>query len=142
MKPHHYPLRVLQNRLGLVPKPSYVTYLVCDRCNARCGMCDSWRMPRGVELTAEQVSQVFGKLGSLDAVRLSGGEPFLRADLLELAEAVMAASAPGLLHITTNGSFPDRIAPSRASFRARAGCISWSASTGCARRTTRAGDAR
>ena len=110
MKPHHYPLRVLQNRLGLVPRPSYCTYLVCDRCNARCGMCDSWRMPRGVELTPEQVAQVFGKVGSLDAVRLSGGEPFLRADLLELAEAVMAASSPGVLHITSNGSFPDRIA--------------------------------
>jgi MoaA/NifB/PqqE/SkfB family radical SAM enzyme len=110
MKPHYYPLRVLQNRLGLVPKPSYCTYLVCDRCNARCGMCDSWRMPRGVELTPEQVRQVFTKLGSLDVVRLSGGEPFLRADLLELAEAVLAASAPGVLHITTNGSFPDRIA--------------------------------
>lgn len=110
MKAHLYPLRVLQNRLGAVPRPSYCTYLVCDRCNARCGMCDSWRMPRGVELTPEQVSQVFGKLGSLDAVRLSGGEPFLRADLLEVAEAVMAASSPGLLHITTNGSFPDRIA--------------------------------
>ena len=110
MKAHHYPLRVLQNRLGLVPKPSYCTYLVCDRCNARCGMCDSWRMPRGVELTPQQVSQVFTKLGALDAVRLSGGEPFLRGDLLELAEAVMAASAPGVLHITTNGSFPDRIA--------------------------------
>jgi Fe-coproporphyrin III synthase len=109
MKPHLYPLRVLQNRLGLVPRPSYCTYLVCDRCNARCGMCDSWRMPRGVELTPEQVSAVFGKLGGLDAVRLSGGEPFLRVDLLELAEAVMAASSPGLLHITTNGSFPDRI---------------------------------
>jgi Fe-coproporphyrin III synthase len=109
MKPHRYPLRVLSNRLGLVPRPSYCTYLVCDRCNARCGMCDSWRMPRGVELTPEQVGEVFAKLGALDAVRLSGGEPFLRADLLELAEAVMKASAPGVLHITTNGSFPDRI---------------------------------
>jgi MoaA/NifB/PqqE/SkfB family radical SAM enzyme len=109
MKPHHYPLRVLSNRLGLVSRPSYVTYLVCDRCNARCGMCDSWRMPRGVELTPAQVQHMFGKLGSLDAVRLSGGEPFLRADLLELAEAVMSASTPGVLHVTTNGSFPDRI---------------------------------
>jgi MoaA/NifB/PqqE/SkfB family radical SAM enzyme len=109
MKPHLYPLRVLQNRLGLVPRPSFCTYLVCDRCNARCGMCDSWRMPRGVELSAEQVAVVFGKVGSLDAVRLTGGEPFLRADLLELAEAVMAQSSPGVLHITTNGSFPRRI---------------------------------
>jgi MoaA/NifB/PqqE/SkfB family radical SAM enzyme len=109
MKPQLYPLRVLQNRLGLVPRPSFCTYLVCDRCNARCGMCDSWRMPRGVELTPEQVAAVFGKLGALDAVRLTGGEPFLRADLLELAEAVMAQSSPGVLHITTNGSFPQRM---------------------------------
>jgi MoaA/NifB/PqqE/SkfB family radical SAM enzyme len=109
MKPHRYPLRVLANRLGLVPRPSYCTYLVCDRCNARCGMCDSWRMPRGVELTPDQVGKVFGKLGALDAVRLTGGEPFLRGDLLEVAEAVMRASAPGVLHVTTNGSFPERI---------------------------------
>ncbi len=110
MKPYLYPLRVLQNRLGLVPRPSYCTFLVCDRCNARCGMCDSWRMPRGVELTPEQTGIVFGKLGALDAGRLTGGEPFLRADLLELAEAVMEKSSPGVLHITTNGSFPARIA--------------------------------
>jgi MoaA/NifB/PqqE/SkfB family radical SAM enzyme len=109
MKPHRYPLRVLSNRLGLVTRPSYCTYLVCDRCNARCGMCDSWRMPRGVELTPAEVDQVFRKLGALDAVRLSGGEPFLRADLLDVAEAVMSASAPGVLHVTTNGSFPDRL---------------------------------
>lgn len=110
MKALHYPLRVLQNRWGAVPKPSFCTYLVCNRCNARCGMCDSWRIPRGVELDADQVYEVFAKLGSLDAVRLSGGEPFLRADLLPVAEAVVEASSPGLLHITTNGSFPDRLA--------------------------------
>jgi MoaA/NifB/PqqE/SkfB family radical SAM enzyme len=109
MKPLHYPLRVLQNQRGWVPRPSFCTYLVCNRCNARCGMCDSWRIPRGVELDADQVYAVFRKLGSLDAVRLSGGEPFLRADLLPLAEAVVEASTPALLHITTNGSFPERL---------------------------------
>lgn len=109
MKPHYYPLRVLQNRRGWVPRPSFCTYLVCNRCNAQCGMCDSWQLPRGVELTPEQVRAVFGKIGSLDIVRLSGGEPFLRSDMLEVAEAVVAASSPALLHITTNGSFPDRV---------------------------------
>jgi AdoMet-dependent heme synthase len=109
MNPARYPLTVLQNQLGAVSRPSFCTYLVCNRCNARCKMCDSWRMPRGDELSVEQVGQVFGKLGSLDVVRLSGGEPFLRQDLLELAEAVMAASSPAVLHITTNGSFPDRV---------------------------------
>jgi MoaA/NifB/PqqE/SkfB family radical SAM enzyme len=72
-------------------------------------MCDSWQLPRGVELTPEQVLSVFGKLGSLDIVRLSGGEPFLRSDLLQVAEAVLQASSPALLHVTTNGSFPERV---------------------------------
>jgi Fe-coproporphyrin III synthase len=108
MRPHYYPLRVLQNRRGWVPRPSFCTYLVCNRCNARCGMCDSWRIPRGVELSPDQVRTVFGKLGSLDIVRLSGGEPFLRSDFLEVAEAVVEASSPALLHVTTNGSFPER----------------------------------
>lgn len=99
---------VIRNRLRLVPNPSWCTYLVTYRCNARCGMCDSWQMEPGEELTPEQVGEVFRKLGRLDVVRLSGGEPFLRKDLLELAEAVMSASRPKVLHITTNGSFRTR----------------------------------
>jgi len=102
-------LRVLQNRVGAVPRPSWCTYLVCNRCNARCQMCDSWRIPRGYELTVAEVREVFGKIGALDLVRLSGGEPFLRADFEELAAAVMEVSRPAILHITTNGSFPERI---------------------------------
>src|SRR5581483_5214659 len=80
-----YALTVLANRRGAVPKPSYVTYLVTYRCNAKCGMCDSWRMRPGPELTLEEVRRVFEKLSPLDAVRLSGGEPFLRTDFAELA---------------------------------------------------------
>jgi Fe-coproporphyrin III synthase len=105
-----YALTVLTNRLGGVPRPSYVTYLVTYRCNARCGMCDSWRMRPGPELTLDEARQVFDKLGPLDVVRLSGGEPFLRSDFAELAGAIFRAAAPLCLHVTTNGSFPDRVA--------------------------------
>jgi MoaA/NifB/PqqE/SkfB family radical SAM enzyme len=103
------PLTVVQNRLGQVPRPGWCTYLVTFRCNARCKMCDSWRMKPGSELTPDQVAQVFHKLGTLDVVRLSGGEPFLREDFAEVARAVVAASRPAVVHITSNGSFPDRI---------------------------------
>lgn len=104
-----YPLRVLQNRLGSVPRPSFCTYLVCNRCNAQCQMCDSWRLPRGAEMSPSEVHRVFGAIGRLDVVRLTGGEPFLRDDFAEVAEAVRTASRPAVLHVTTNGSFPDRI---------------------------------
>jgi MoaA/NifB/PqqE/SkfB family radical SAM enzyme len=66
-------------------------------------------MKPGSELTPAEAGRVFAKLGRLDVVRISGGEPFLRTDLLEIAEAVTKASRPSVLHITTNGSMTDRV---------------------------------
>jgi MoaA/NifB/PqqE/SkfB family radical SAM enzyme len=66
-------------------------------------------MKAGKEMTPEQVRTVFGKIGSLDVVRLTGGEPFLREDFLDVAVAVLEASRPAVIHITSNGSFPDRM---------------------------------
>lgn len=109
MRPLKLGLAVISNQLGTVPKPSWCTYLVCYRCNARCKMCDSWRMKPGDEMTAAQVRNAFRKIGKLDVVRLSGGEPFLREDMLELATAVLEESRPSVIHITSNGSFPERI---------------------------------
>jgi MoaA/NifB/PqqE/SkfB family radical SAM enzyme len=100
---------IVKNRLGAVPRPAWCTYLVTYRCNARCGMCDSWRMKPGTEMTPGDVAGVFAKLGRLDVVRLSGGEPFLRGDLLDIAEAIARASRPRVLHVTTNGSFPEKV---------------------------------
>lgn len=102
-------LSILQNRLRLVPRPLWCTFLVLYRCNARCPMCDSWRLKPGRELTPDQVRSVFRKLGTLQVVRLTGGEPFLREDFAELAAVVMEQSHPRVLHVTTNGSFPDRL---------------------------------
>src|SRR5437588_11045610 len=109
MRPFKLALAVVSNQLGLVPRPGWCTYLVCYRCNARCKMCDSWRVKPGAELTPDQVRQVFRKVGRLDVVRLTGGEPFLREDMPELAAAVLEESAPSVIHITSNGSFPERL---------------------------------
>ncbi|MCC6217034.1 MAG: radical SAM protein [Polyangiaceae bacterium] len=111
-------LAVIDHRTGRVPRPAWCTYLVCNRCNARCGMCDSWRLPRGRELSPEAVSRVFTELGPLDVVRLSGGEPFLREDLAEVAVAVHEAARPLVLHVTTNGSLPERVLRFAAGFPA------------------------
>jgi MoaA/NifB/PqqE/SkfB family radical SAM enzyme len=107
---------IAKNRAGAVPRPSWCTYLVSYRCNARCGMCDSWRLKPGPELTPTEVGTVFGKIGRLDVVRLTGGEPFLRGDLGAIAETVMERSRPSVLHITTNGSRPDAIEAFARSF--------------------------
>jgi MoaA/NifB/PqqE/SkfB family radical SAM enzyme len=79
-------------------------------------MCDSWRLRPGRELTVGQVREVFAKIGRLDVVRLTGGEPFLREDFADVAAAVAELSRPLVLHVTSNGSFPDRIQSFAESF--------------------------
>jgi MoaA/NifB/PqqE/SkfB family radical SAM enzyme len=75
-------------------------------------------MKPGAEMSVDDVDRVFEKLGALDVVRLSGGEPFLRPDFEAIAAAVARRSRPLVLHITTNGSFPDRVAAFAEAFDA------------------------
>jgi MoaA/NifB/PqqE/SkfB family radical SAM enzyme len=75
-------------------------------------------MKPGREMSAAEVDRVFEKLGRLDIVRMTGGEPFLREDFAELAAAVYRRSRPLVLHVTTNGSFPDRAAAFVEAFEA------------------------
>jgi len=100
-----------------------VTYLrmsVTDRCDLRCVYCMSEQMqflPRSEVLNLEellQIGQAFVRLG-VDKIRLTGGEPLVRRNLMWLVEGL--ARAPGLreLTLTTNGTRLDRFAgPLRA----------------------------
>jgi cyclic pyranopterin phosphate synthase len=90
---------------------------VTDRCNFRCTYCmpksvfgrDYQFLPRRELLTFEEierVSRVFASLG-VRKIRLTGGEPLLRAEIEVLVE--MLAAIPGLeLTLTTNGALLTR----------------------------------
>jgi cyclic pyranopterin phosphate synthase len=82
---------------------------VTDRCNLRCSYCmpeeDYVWLPKGSVLSFEETLRLvdlFITLG-VDKVRLTGGEPLLRADLPVLVR--MLAQRPALrdLALTTNG---------------------------------------
>lgn len=89
-----------------------ITYLrlsVTDRCDFRCVYCmaeDMQFLPRADVLTLEEllaVATAFVDLG-VSKIRLTGGEPLVRANLLWLVEKL--ARLPGLeeLTLTTNGA--------------------------------------
>lgn len=103
------PLAILRHRQGDPGRPRFLTYIVTFTCNARCVMCDSWRKPSPDELSTAEIEAIFRQLPPLDAVRLTGGEPFVRPDLNEIAHLVRAHLRPGLLHVTTNGFLTARI---------------------------------
>lgn len=89
--------------------PRFLTYVVTYRCNARCIMCDSWKMEGHDDLTLPEVERIFSQLPPMDAVRLTGGEPFVRKDLIEIAHLAQRHLKPLFLHVTSNGFLTDRI---------------------------------
>jgi cyclic pyranopterin phosphate synthase len=89
---------------------------VTDRCNFRCTYCMPaeglrW-LPKDELLTFEELTRllrVFLDLG-IRSVKITGGEPTVRADLPELVRMFREAG-PGLdLSMTTNGVLLDRLA--------------------------------
>lgn len=96
------------NRREAVP-PRMLTHIVTFACNARCIMCDSWKIKAKDDLHLSEIEAIYDQLPKLDFVRLSGGEPFVRKDLLDIAALVHQKLDPIVLHVTTNGFLTDRI---------------------------------
>lgn len=75
-------------------------------CNARCAMCDIWKIKGFPKLAAEE----FKKLPpSLRDINISGGEPFLRHDLPEITAEIVMACPRARIIISTNGFLTDII---------------------------------
>lgn len=94
---------------------TYVRLSITDRCDFRCTYCMAEKMtflPRQEVMSLEeslQVAQAFVSLG-VSKLRLTGGEPLVRKNVMWLIERLGAL--PGLenLVLTTNGSQLDRFA--------------------------------
>ncbi|HXH02208.1 MAG TPA: GTP 3',8-cyclase MoaA [Candidatus Competibacteraceae bacterium] len=103
------PTAQLIDRFGR--RVTYVRLSVTDRCDFRCVYCmaeDMEFLPRARVLTLEEFAQLgraFVELG-VTKLRLTGGEPLVRRDVLWLCEALGRLYDQGLkeLVLTTNGS--------------------------------------
>jgi MoaA/NifB/PqqE/SkfB family radical SAM enzyme len=100
---------IWKNRKRQDVLPRLLTYTVTYRCNARCIMCDSWKMNGKDDLELAEIESIFRQLPAMDAVRLTGGEPFVRRDLLDIVQLVTRHLRPLGMHITTNGFLTERI---------------------------------
>ncbi len=97
-------------------RPRHVQYLiffVTSRCNARCRMCFNWRAldeSKGEgDLGLEEIRAVSRSLPGLIHLTLSGGEPFLRDDLVEIVETFHQHGGIKQLTIPTNGILSEKI---------------------------------
>ena len=96
---------------------NYLRLAVTDRCNLRCFYC----MPeQGIDyvaqkdlLTYEEMLRLVAILGrhGITKVRITGGEPFVRKDMVDFMRAL--CNVPGIkdVHLTTNGTLTAALAP-------------------------------
>ena len=87
----------------------YLRLSVTDRCNLRCFYCmpeEGIRfLPKEQLLSYEELTRIanlFIDLG-VDKIRITGGEPFVRKDLVDLLKNLSSNDGLSKLSITTNG---------------------------------------
>jgi MoaA/NifB/PqqE/SkfB family radical SAM enzyme len=76
------------NHIGpSVKRPTYAYLTITSLCNSRCNYCGMWKNKKENEPTTEEWKRIINDVAKIGAVTLtfSGGEPFLRSDLFELA---------------------------------------------------------
>ncbi|MRG45862.1 GTP 3',8-cyclase MoaA [Chitinophaga sp. SYP-B3965] len=84
---------------------NYVRLAVTDRCNLRCTYCMPENMQfleRAALLSYEEIVRLMRTLtdAGINKIRITGGEPFLRKDLMQLLEQLAPMAS---ISITTNG---------------------------------------
>jgi Fe-coproporphyrin III synthase len=103
------PISVWRARQGLPQQPRVLTHTVTFGCNARCVMCDSWKLSTEEDLRLDEIESIYRQLPLMDAVRITGGEPFVRQDMLDIVKAAVRWIRPWFIHISSNGFLTDRI---------------------------------
>lgn len=104
-------------KTGRPGRPQAVSLEITHDCIAQCIMCNIWKIPREVpNLPIEEwiqllSSNLFSDLRELD---ITGGEPFLRKDLLDLFKGICELKQSNLkalqsIAITTNGLLTRRV---------------------------------
>ena len=90
-------------------KVNYLRLAVTDRCNLRCFYCMpedglNW-LSRAELMTYEEMLQICALLVGMgiEKIRITGGEPFVRKDIMEFLSALSKVRGLNELTITTNG---------------------------------------
>lgn len=89
-----------KNQPGNVRMPVDAVVGITYNCNSRCVMCDIWKMDPQEQLKADDYLRL---PTSLKDVNVSGGEPFLRKDIVEIVKNIRTRLPKARIVISSNG---------------------------------------
>ena len=94
--------------------PLQLTFFLTRRCNARCPFCfylsdDNLSAEDRPELSLDEIKKISPSMGKLLWLAFSGGEIFLRDDIVEIAKVFYKNNRPSIILFPTNGLMTDVI---------------------------------
>lgn len=102
--------KILLSNLNRLDKPYKLNFAVTYRCNSRCLTCNIWNKKFQEELKLDEIRKFFIENNQFSWVDLTGGEIFLRKDIVEICEIIINNCRNlYLLHFPTNGLMPNVI---------------------------------
>ncbi len=106
----HSALRFVPD-IFLKHRPVHLTVFLTRRCNARCPFCfyATEKQPDEPELTLDKLGKLSSSIGPLLWLAFSGGEIFLRNDIVEISTTFYERNRPSVMLYSTNGLMPDII---------------------------------
>lgn len=90
----------------------WITWEITSACNSRCQLCDIWKQkPDPGILTLEQIKKTFSDplFKHLECVLLTGGEPVLRDDLLDIILFIHRKLPKVRFTLSTNAILPEKV---------------------------------
>ena len=95
-------------------KPIQFTFFLTRRCNAKCPFCfyiskQNEAVSASSELSIDEIERIAPQLGKLLWLAFSGGEIFLRSDLVEITKLFYKINKPAIILLPTNGLLQDTI---------------------------------
>ncbi len=97
----------------LKTRPIQLTFFATRKCNSRCPFCFYLRSKGAKnnqpELSLEEIEKISKSLGNLLWLLFSGGEVYLRDDIVEITKVFYENNKPAIITLPTNGLLPELI---------------------------------
>ena len=89
-----------------------LSFFITDRCNFRCKTCfnvENMESANKPDLTLDEIRRISNSIGRLNNLYISGGEPVLRKDLVDICEIFYLQNQIKFIHLPTNGYYTDKV---------------------------------
>src|SRR6516164_9343832 len=94
------------------PRFNSLFLFVTSRCNSLCRTCFYFdKLNSTDDLTVEQIARISETAPPFRKLWISGGEPFLRAELAEIVGMFVRRNGVRNVNLPTNGLLPDKMFP-------------------------------